>query len=299
MALEQFLAQLAQKEMGGMDPLSQVPPVAPQMQQQTQMQQPQLRDPLAGSQPQASPQTGKFTGLRDTLGTIGDYLLQANEMAPIYAPRKAEHKQTQASEAIAAYLGNIDPALADIVRNDTKTGMEIYKGLREDKRFDRTAEQGDKRIDMGWAELGERSRSNQAREGLTANAQQQTVELQRMRMRDAQIDRQLRLALQANDHAAAERLQKMKLAGQKEIATLTADLQSNKDSTVTTTIKYPGKEAENNWFADDVEAKPERTVVTKRPANAKPKGPSQADLEFTAKKHGITVEEVKRRLGVN
>ena len=31
-----------------------------------------------------------------------------------------------------------------------------------------------------------------------------------------------------------------------------------------------------------------------------PKGggdePSQADLEFTAKKHGITVEEVKRRL---
>lgn len=39
------------------------------------------------------------------------------------------------------------------------------------------------------------------------------------------------------------------------------------------------------------------TAVTNRPARQVPQV-SQADLEFTAKKHGISVEEVKKRLGI-
>ena len=318
MSLEQFLAQLAQKEMGGMDPLSQVPPVAPQMQpqkmqqpMQPQPQQPQLRDPMGGGSMggprQASPQTGKFTGLSDTLGTIGDYLLQANDMAPIYAPRKARHQQSQASEAVAAYLGNIDPALADIARNDTRTGMELFKALREDKRFDRTAGQDDRRIgiqdrqvDLGEAELGERSRSNRAGEKITSRGQDIQVQLQKMRMQDAEIDRQLRLALQSNDIAAQERLQGMKVAGQAEIARLTASLKDGGgEGTITETIEEPATKT-GGFMGMGGTKTPARTVVTKRPIGSQNQGgPSQADLEYTAKKHGISVEEVKRRLGGN
>ena len=40
------------------------------------------------------------------------------------------------------------------------------------------------------------------------------------------------------------------------------------------------------------------SAVTTRPARQAPAQVSQADLEFTAKKHGISVEEVKKRLGI-
>jgi hypothetical protein len=61
----------------------------------------------------------------------------------------------------------------------------------------------------------------------------------------------------------------------------------------------------DDGFYDELQAWADKNPLfpDKPPAASSAKGPaampySQSDLEFTAKKHGITVEEVKRRLGV-
>jgi hypothetical protein len=41
-----------------------------------------------------------------------------------------------------------------------------------------------------------------------------------------------------------------------------------------------------------------RPPTKEQAAKEAPKGPTQADLEFTAKKHGLTVEQVKAKLGI-
>lgn len=66
-------------------------------------------------------------GTRDALGQIGDYLLQANDMAPIYGPRKAQRDQKMMGDKLAQYLGTGDAALMDIIRTDPQTGMALLK----------------------------------------------------------------------------------------------------------------------------------------------------------------------------
>lgn len=74
------------------------------------------------------------SGTRDTLGQIGDYLLQANDMAPIYAPQKARRDQQQVGEQLAQYLGTGDEALANIIRTDPQTGMALLKMKRDQQK---------------------------------------------------------------------------------------------------------------------------------------------------------------------
>lgn len=73
-------------------------------------------------------------GTRDALGQIGDYLLQANDMAPIYAPRKAERDRRMMGEKLAQYLGTGDEALMEILRTDPQTGMALLKMKNEQQK---------------------------------------------------------------------------------------------------------------------------------------------------------------------
>lgn len=71
------------------------------------------------------------SGVRDTLGQIGDYLLQANEMAPIYGPRKARREQEELGGMLGQYLGQGDEVLGEIMRRDPDTGLKLLK-MRQD-----------------------------------------------------------------------------------------------------------------------------------------------------------------------
>ena len=101
---------------------------------------PELRNPMAPAMPQQPSQaTSKFTGLRDTLGQIGDYLLQANDMRPIYAPRKAEYQRREASAALSQYLGQIDPTIGGIAQYDPQSAIELLKMKSKQQGQDPTA----------------------------------------------------------------------------------------------------------------------------------------------------------------
>lgn len=95
------------------------------MQQVAQSQQMPMQQPQMQEAPRSP--TSRFTGIRDTLGQIGDYLLQANDMAPIYGPRKAEHQRREASAALSQYLGQIDPTIGGIAQYDPQSAIELLK----------------------------------------------------------------------------------------------------------------------------------------------------------------------------
>lgn len=266
---------------------------------------PQLRDPFAGApaQSQASPDTKKFTGLRDTLGQIGDYLLQANDMQPIYAPRKQKFEQDQASEAVAAYLGNINPALADVARKSPQTGLQLFNALREDTRFNRSAGQDDRRLDQGDRAQGEVERRNRVDERLTERGQtlsaQTQMQLANLRQQEAAASRAFDAAMAQNDHARAKELLGLQQQFQLQIKSLEGG--GTGYDTITETVETEAKPAQSTWYGKEVApATPAKKTVTERkvPRQGAQSGPSQADLEFTARKHGITVEEVKQRLGL-
>lgn len=67
---------------------------------------------------------GLLGGFRNVLGDIGDALLVANNAEPMYRQRKQREKL---AGALANYLGNIDPGLADIFAQDPKTGFGLWK----------------------------------------------------------------------------------------------------------------------------------------------------------------------------
>lgn len=322
MSLAQFLSQLG-GNMGGMGnqmipgmPMqqpSQMPQANP-MQQLTGMVQtpPDFMEQVARSQqmPQQdpSPQTNKFTGLRDTLGQIGDYLLQANDMAPIYGPRKARNEQQQASEAVAQYLGNFDPQLGEIARRDPKTGMQLLTALREDTRFNRTAGQDDRRIDvaegnldLGREELGVRREQNQTQAALTERAQNVQVQIQGLRMRDAQADRAQQAALKAGDWALARELQ-----GRREnIALKLKTMEGGGDGgyeTISETVETPAKTTGGFLGVGGTKEPAKKTVTTRKVPIAQTGGKTVTKAQVTelATQRGMSyaqAEQVARSNG--
>lgn len=259
---------------------------------------------MPGATPQQDSGTKKFLGISgDTLGQIGDYLLQANDMAPIYAPRKAEQEKRQMGEALSQYLGQIDPQLGEMARQHPELAYKLLGVEREDKRFERTAGQDDRRIGisegqlgLGERELAERVRSNQAGEGITARGQDISsgtqVKIAQMQQQSQALGRAHEVALARQDHERAKELLTLKQGFDREIALL-----GGGDAYEETVVETEGSPARDGWFSD-TPATPSTKTVTRRPL-ASQGAPTQADLEFTAQKHGITVEEVKRRLGVN
>jgi len=127
-----FLAALGQDEMVA---------TPPNMMEQIRaaQAQPELRDPFAGQAAQAPAAPKQFSGLRDTLGQIGDYLLQANDMQPIYAPRKAEYQRREASAALSQYLGQMDPTIGGIAQYDPQSAIELLKMKSKQQGQDPTA----------------------------------------------------------------------------------------------------------------------------------------------------------------
>jgi hypothetical protein len=266
---------------------------------------------LAGPRqaPQAPPQQqppqeaspGRRKGVKHFLGVLGDALLTGAGGDPIYGP---ERERAELGAQLAAYVGTDNPELARIFAENPEAGMALYNASREDRRFDRTAGQDDRRIgigegqlDLGRDELGERKRSNQASEGLTERGQNISattqVQLQQMRQQEAAAGRAFDAAMRRGDREHAERMLGLQQQFQREIAVLEGG--GAYEETVTET---PGAEAEDGWFSD-TPATPTTKTVVRRPITSQSQAPSQADIEFTAQKHGITVEEVKRRLGIN
>jgi hypothetical protein len=68
---------------------------------------------------------------RDAMGQIGDYLLQANDMAPIYGPRKERADKRMIGDKLAQYLGTSDPILGEIARINPEAGMAMLKMRQE------------------------------------------------------------------------------------------------------------------------------------------------------------------------
>ncbi len=253
------------------------------------------------SQPAPPVMPQRRGGVWDFLGQIGDALLAGAGGQPIYSKKK---EQEQLGEALSQFIGTQDPRLAEFIRTNPAVGMQLYNASREDKRFDRTAGQDDRRIGvsegqlgLGRDELGERQRSNMAGEGITTRGQDMTattqVRLQQMRSNEAAAGRAHAAALRSGDRAHAERMLGLQQQYKREIAAMGGD--GAYEETVTET---PGTEAVDGWFSN-TPATPSTKTVVRRPISqkAEPAGVSQADLEYTAKKHGISVDEVKRRLG--
>lgn len=67
---------------------------------------------------------GGGEGIGNVLGSLGDALLVSNGMQPMYAPRQRAKK---IGAALANYLGNMEPGMADIFQSDPSTGLELYK----------------------------------------------------------------------------------------------------------------------------------------------------------------------------
>jgi hypothetical protein len=56
-----------------------------------------------------------------------------------------------------------------------------------------------------------------------------------------------------------------------------------------------------SWFASDESDRLEKYKKAKEVVGELPKkinAPTQEDLEYTAKKHGLTVDQVKKKLGI-
>jgi hypothetical protein len=88
-----------------------------------------------GQQKQAMEAQRPPHGIGNFLGRIGDALLVASGKSPIYGPameqRQQQMRQQHIGAALANYLGNTDSALADIMREDPSSGLEIYKMTHE------------------------------------------------------------------------------------------------------------------------------------------------------------------------
>ena len=244
-------------------------------------------------------------GLRNFLGNLGDALLMGAGADPIYNPKMQER---ELGAAMAAYMGADNPALAEIIRQNPAVGRQLANDARQGEQFDRQFEQRGSQFDRTAGqrdrEISERERSNRVSEGLTDQGQrisaQTRMSLAELQQRSAAADRAMRLALQQGDQAFAREMLESKQTFDREIATLAG---GGGQGTVTETVTYPGEEARTEggflgFGGTEVPATPERRIVTERPVAAQPSGPSQADLEYTAQKHGITVEEVRQRLGL-
>ena len=76
----------------------------------------------------------KDSGFANVLGQLGDALLVSSGRAPMYAPQKARREEMarreQTGAALANYLGNLDPAIAELIRSDPAVGMEVFKATR-------------------------------------------------------------------------------------------------------------------------------------------------------------------------
>ena len=99
------------------------------MERQQPMQQPmkqQMQQPGGGL-------LGFFgrPGTKDAMGQIGDYLLESNDMQPIYGPRKAERERRMIGDKLAQYLGTDDPVLGEIARIHPEAGMAMLKMRQE------------------------------------------------------------------------------------------------------------------------------------------------------------------------
>jgi len=263
---------------------------------------PELRNPMAPAMPQQPSQaTSKFTGLRDTLGQIGDYLLQANDMQPIYAPRKQKFEQEQASEAVAAYLGNINPALADVARRSPQTGMQLFNALREDTRFNRSAGQDDRRLDQGDRAQGEVERRNRVDERLTERGQtlsaQTQMQLANLRQQEAAASRAFDAAMAQNDHARAKELLGLQQQFQLQIKSLEGG--GTEYDTITETVETPAKAG--GWFSG--EPTPAKKTVTERKVprqGAQGKVVTKAQVQELAQTRGMSyaqAEQVARSNG--
>lgn len=73
------------------------------------------------------PHSGVRHGLADFLGNMGDFLLQANGHAPMYAPRK---QQQQLSAAVANFLGP-NSGLDEIARRDPNAAIQLWASMRK------------------------------------------------------------------------------------------------------------------------------------------------------------------------
>lgn len=254
---------------------------------------------VAQQAPEQAPK--KRGGLGDFLGKLGDAILIGAGGEPIYR-KKVEREKL--GEALSQFIGTQDPRLAAFVRDNPEQFATLYNAQREDKRFERAAGQDDRRIgisegqlDLGKEELGERKRSNMAGEGITTRGQNLTattqVRLQQMRAGEQRAQQQFDAAMRSGDRVHAEKMAQLQHRFQREIKALEGN-----GAYEETVVETPGTEASDGWFSD-TPATPSTKTVTRRPLSrsAEPAGGvSQADLEFTAKKHGISVDEVKRRL---
>lgn len=257
----------------------------------------------------------KDSGIRSFLGNLGDALLIGSGANPIYKPSVEKREM---GEAVAQYLGNISPELADIARRDPAMGVNFLNMMREDKRFDRSAGQDDRRIDisegqlgLGRDELGERVRSNKAGEFLTGQGQQLTaatqLQLQNLRAQEAAAGRGFDAAMAANDHARAKELLGLQQGFQLQIAQMSGGRDGGYE-TVTETVEDPGTPAVNGWFSDTPATPAKKTTTTRKVpvANAgaggksvskaqvqelaTARGMSYAQAEQTARSNGFTVK---------
>ena len=112
---------------GGQFPTGQMP--APQMgQQPIDLNAALQRNAALGQQQQAQKPKGGFFRQGGTfsnvLGAIGDALLVHSGRNPVYAPAQ---QRRRSGEALANYLGNLDPGLAELISTDPELGMSLYK----------------------------------------------------------------------------------------------------------------------------------------------------------------------------
>lgn len=81
-------------------------------------------DPTVGAQMPPMPEQPKRSGLRDFLGNLGDVFLAGAGADPIYRP---SIERRDMGNALAQYLTPTDAALADIMRRDPNTGIQLLK----------------------------------------------------------------------------------------------------------------------------------------------------------------------------
>lgn len=86
-----------------------------------------------GGQEQPRPKKAfRDSGFANVLGMLGDALLVHGGRAPMYAPmrqqRMDEQRQEKANQAIGNYLGNLDPALRELIMQaGPGAGMKAYE----------------------------------------------------------------------------------------------------------------------------------------------------------------------------
>lgn len=135
MSLAQFLTQIGGALGGPPNPMGMGGMGGDQLETPFAMQQMQPQQAMQ----QKKPGGGLLSFLgkpdtRDALGQIGDYLLQANDMAPIYGPRKARREQERVGSLLGQYLGQGDEVLAQIMSADPQTGMALLKMKAEQQK---------------------------------------------------------------------------------------------------------------------------------------------------------------------